>query len=183
MDKFAARWPLILALLAAVSMLGCGEDRIEVYDIYNSPVRVIHPQVAPFVGKLEDLSGREVQSSVILSDDLSAWVAGDCIRDLEKQQRGLRNVVRINRKWFDARATAEPFAVEWVTFHEIGHCDLWRAHFDDRTIGGEPESLMIRGHQNAYIWSEDFIANPDRYIDELFDDARFGDALVTGHAH
>lgn len=159
-------------------MTACNSD--------DGPEEVIEPgtfpgvdeRLWPFFSRFEDqarLRGIEInlaQSGVtgaiieIDEDD----VAGTCNFNSRRP-----NHVTIDQSFWDFA----PFLIrEFVVFHELGHCELFRDHKEDQNEHGFCISIMRSGSQGC----RDNYSNDTRpgYLDELFDPA-FANDLINGN--
>lgn len=62
---------------------------------------------------------------------------------------------------------------EFVVFHELGHCSLFRDHREDVLVNGACSSIMRSGTGNCRDNYTEFTRN--FYLNELFDPEFFGD--------
>ena len=89
-------------------------------------------------------------------------VAGQCT-----YSTAFPNEVVLDEAFWEAASDAEK---EMVVFHELGHCQLARAHREDVNSRNQCVSIMNSGTINCRII---YVLNREAYLDELFDEMFF----------
>ena len=107
-DRLANRWPYILALLAAVSMLGCGGDRI-----------VIEPRFAQAAQMFSAATGMPITTSIRSNEAVPLPLGGYYDPDT-------------NTVWVGTDIEGELLNV--IVWHELGHCVLDRPHIAGKLV-------------------------------------------------
>jgi len=168
-NHFANRWPFVLALLAAVSLFSCGDDR--------GP-RYVDPLLLPFVEEFEAAAhdagfiGYRVASSVAFGPDVIVNAFGE--RGMAACDGDGHVLVAGYMMPLDGEEGFEPGGIMWnfllvPLFHEIGHCDLRRGHTDGTVLLDGvllQKSIMAAGP--IVVSAEAFNDHRPYYIGELF---------------
>ncbi|MDH3712092.1 MAG: hypothetical protein OER04_19555 [Cyclobacteriaceae bacterium] len=160
-------WPIVLLM---VSISAC-EDPEDLAPQVEIPIKFpnVDPELRPYFQRFEDeaaLRGIPVDltqagiSGVIEEID-EEHIAGQC-----SFPRNRPNEVTIDRSFW---VRGNDFFREFIVFHELGHCYLFRSHLEDLLPSGACISIMRSGNgpclDNYHSGTRAF------YIDELFDGA------------
>ena len=102
---------------------------------------------------------------------LPMGTAAQC-QEIGDDRRGSHEILFDENLW----AIAAPQRKEFLVFHELGHCELARAHQNDQFPNGEWRSMMQGAIQNAPLSDKNqgrpvvfYGYRKEYYLDELFD--------------
>ncbi|MEM9921916.1 MAG: hypothetical protein AAF990_27675 [Bacteroidota bacterium] len=107
-------------------------------------------------GVAVDLASRGITGGI--SDLEGEHVAGQCNYNFRTP-----NHITVDQEFWDR--SSDRFK-EFIIFHELGHCYLFRDHREDSHANGRCVSLMRSGLGNC--WDAYNNLNREAYIDELF---------------
>lgn len=110
-----------------------------------------------------------LQLTAAISEIVAEGVAGECTYDPAAPNR-----LVVDEGLWDSPTTSDQLR-EYVVFHELGHCERLRAHREDQDGDGVCVSLMASGTEECRPSYND--ANREAVLDELFNEAFYGDAL------
>jgi hypothetical protein len=113
-----------------------------------------------------DLRSEDISGEIVEIDE--DRVAGQC-----NFNRTVPNHVTIDREFWNE---ASDLAKEFVVFHELGHCFLFRDHREDINTNGTCKSLMRSGTGDCRDNYNNFTKGS--YLNELFDKRFAGDIFV-----
>lgn len=169
---------------ATFSLLACQNEIQSIHRqigdvIYKETVIATMPKLPqgqdaeldPFVATFESLLGRPVEIPIRLGEVAGkiseATTKGVCIKHADSGYRG----VVIDRTYYETHIKSEPEKVEWLVFHELGHCVLGRSHSSEKVTlkNNEVGKLSI---MDTYILNTREVPiyqdNKQYYWDELF---------------
>lgn len=137
------------------------------------PAPRVDGELAPFVELFQKVYGVNVNYSVMFSDlsNFSSFDFADETRSLGKLSSiiGLctrysdgRRRVLIDRGYFE-RNVDNPYAIESLVFHELGHCSFNLGHNND-IINGVPASIMYPFNIGGFWYYQQ---NREYYFEEL----------------
>ena len=114
-------------LLIMLLFQACGVNLSNVsYGIINGYPFPIDEEFLPIIKEFEEMSGNEITTSVVFSDDFSGENdAGYCLNT----QLGIKGI-RIKNKY----KKADYDTLKFIVFHELGHCELNRKHDYDLVL-------------------------------------------------
>ena len=156
---------MLMFLLFLVT--ACDSDDDSVVEIPDGTYPGVDERLWPFFSRFEDqarLRGLEIDLAregisgaiIEINDD---DVAGTC-----NFNRNRPNHVMIDQAFWNV---APSLIREFVVFHELGHCELYRDHREDEDENGICLSIMRSGTTNCRdnygLWTR------AEYLDELFD--------------
>ena len=116
-----------------------------------------------------DLAAEEI--SAVIEEIDEDRVAGQC-----NYNRLRPNHITIDESYW--RKTGERYR-EFVVFHELGHCALFRAHREEATTQNVCLSIMRSG--TGICFDNYNTRTRQEYLDELFDPSFEGDLFFTVH--
>ena len=175
----------ILVFLTTLLSLSCTKENIliepDIEEIPNKPVAYegVDEELWDYFdrfeleasarGKIVDLRATMVSGTI--SEIANKNVAGRC----NYNQRNPNKVTIDLSFWKRAGDRSR----EFVVFHELGHCVLFRGHKEDATVGNICKSIMRSGTGNC----NDNYTRITRtsYLDELFDPSFEGDLFFASH--
>jgi hypothetical protein len=139
-------------LLISGSVFGMGAKR---------PIPTDAPAVDPYYERFKTL-GKTYGASFVNDSVKFSFGAliGPAIGLCSYSSAGNASVQFAERAW---RGGSDTFR-EMLSFHELGHCMLGRAHKNTRRSDGRPDSLMTSWMMDEGIYT----ANRDEYLKELF---------------
>lgn len=105
----------------------CGANLSNVgYGIINGYPFPIDEEFMPIIKEFEELSGREITTSVVFSDDFAGEnEAGYCL-NTKLNIKGIRIKNKYKNVDYDT--------LKFIVFHELGHCELNRKHDYDLVL-------------------------------------------------
>ncbi|PHN06108.1 hypothetical protein [Flavilitoribacter nigricans] len=168
----------LLGLLSLLLLAGCSKDEALMVLPEPEPVAIrtfpnADEQLWPYFERFEQEAARRgltVDLKVaniegLLEEIHEENVLGECSYSPRFPGR-----VTIDRSFWER---ANDRGREFVVFHELGHCELLRGHFEGTFADGTCESLMRSGVEGCRDNYRE--ATRTAYLDELFDPARMGD--------
>ncbi len=155
--------------LLALSLTTACQDTEEVSPIVSQPVKFpdVDPELRPYFQRFEDeaaargisINLTEAGITGIIEEIEEDHIAGQC-----SFPRNRPNEVTIDASFW---SFGSDLFKEFIVFHELGHCYLFRPHVEDILSNGACASLMRSGNgdciDNYHSGTRSF------YIDELFD--------------
>ena len=178
--------PFSIWILSALLFVGCfsEDDPIEPDNTDNFPSVTIQYEgveeelwdyfirfelAASVRGKKVDLGAARVTGKI--NEITTRNVAGTC-----NYNQSSPNKVTMDLDFWENSVDRNR---EFVVFHELGHCVLFRAHKEDATSNNICKSIMRSGTGNC-IDNYSGITR-ESYLDELFDPAFEGDLFLASH--
>ena len=172
---------VVFCLSAVMSPLitQCGNPVLEEMRdvIYGKTVETLYPNLPqgqaealwPFIAKFEEEIGYKVDIPVqigkVANVHGTAQTKGVCMKRLDINYRG----VLIDQTYVEENITHQPAKLEWLIFHELGHCILDRGHTDQQVQVGDRQRKSSIMH--TFILSDDevdfYIHNREYYWQEL----------------
>ena len=161
------RYYLFLWLVLSGSLLACEEPE----QVEPQPVKFpgVDPQLRLYFQRFED----EAAVRGLQVDLTRAGITGE-ITEIEDNHvlgrcsfpRAQPNRVTVDQSFW---SRGSDLFREFVVFHELGHCFLFRPHLEDRLSNGACSSIMRSG--NGPCLDNYSQRTRNFYIDELFDHA------------
>jgi len=148
-----------MILVLSTALFSCSSDEFNNYNNTDSELWDYYSEFeveAQKRGVTIDLNSLDLESSI--SEISENGVAGTCQYHSENPNR-----IRIDKTFWNG---ASELLREMVVFHELGHCVLYRGHFENFNEDGICLSIMNSGLADCRVhYSE---SNRDLYLDELF---------------
>lgn len=168
----------IIGVLSGLLLTACTQENsfIAEPEIEEPQVR-IYPDVDEALWPYFERFEEEAANRGLFIDLIESNITG-VIEDLEEDNvlgqcsynSHLPEHITIDKAFWNA---AGAWAREFVVFHELGHCELLRDHFEGQFSDGTCVSLMRSGLEDC----RDNYGSATRagYLDELFDEDKAGD--------
>jgi len=133
----------------------------------------------PFFGRFEEEGKKRGISISLIAEGISGEIS-----DIDKERVvGQCNFNRQNPNHvtidLDFWRNADKDFREFVVFHELGHCHLFRAHRETQNTNGTCKSIMRSGNGDCFDNYNRFTRN--LYLDELFDPQFAQDIFKVSH--
>jgi hypothetical protein len=159
------RYYLFLSLVLSGSLLACEEPEQVEPQLVKFPG--VDPQLRIYFQRFED----EATARGLQVDLTQAGITGE-IMEIEDNHvlgrcsfpRAQPNRVTVDQSFW---SRGSDLFREFVVFHELGHCFLFRPHLEDRLSNGACSSIMRSG--NGPCLDNYSQRTRNFYIDELFD--------------
>jgi hypothetical protein len=159
------RYYLFLSLVLSGSLLACEEPEQVEPQLVKFPG--VDPQLRIYFQRFED----EATARGLQVDLTQAGITGE-IMEIEDNHvlgrcsfpRAQPNRVTVDQSFW---SRGSDLFREFVVFHELGHCFLFRPHLEDRLSNGACSSIMRSG--NGPCLDNYSQGTRNFYIDELFD--------------
>ena len=158
-------YSLFLSLAVAGMLFACEEPEV----IEPQPVKFpnVNPQLKVYFQRFED----EAAARGLKVDLTSSGITGTILEIDERHilgrcsyPRAQPNRVTIDRTFW---SRGSDLYREFVVFHELGHCYLFRPHLEDRLSNGACASIMRSG--NGPCLDNYSQRTREFYVNELFD--------------